>query len=287
MTIHRISFIFDAPGVGWTEQWYLEANDPVSAINIVNVPAFWQNYMAARGDQVVCKAVRANQFANPRVAYLQLVQRSRLNSTGGPVNMGDQDPSWTAYFNMFTGNFRHRAFQYRGSYEYTTTDLTGTRPMPPIGVLNDMQRAFTAAQALGLQILSLDTPNVLTNPDRLITVMQPLASNNNYTEVTYTGLAVPAGSRLIFHGLRRTDFPGFRGTIPSQSLAGPPTQVIVPVRWTYPLSTFTPVTASFRVAEYSLQQLTGWEYIDVRTRRIGRPLLEARGRRSALRFRGT
>lgn len=279
MAMHRLSFIFEYGKAGWSEQWYREAESALAAT--VFTPAQARNFMKIRSNGVVCRAIRANDVAQPRVSYLNTV-----NWTGEALGRNDVllgDPAQVALLGYVVGASQsRRPLLLRGMIDSNTErDITG-RPVWNANFLTCIDAYVRFLTDTGMRIRVLDGPNV-GNPDRPVTAFSPGTNNFNVTVAQYTGLGIPQGSRVIFHGIDRNLFPGLTGPVPT--LPAGADAIAIPVMWRSPAPSVPGVNARVRAVSFAYQLVQTVIPQDVRSKKVGRPSLLSRGRRQAMRFR--
>lgn len=275
----RVSFIFSYGQAGWSEQWYRDADTPQIAANIQDI--HWQAYCYPRSDGTILRAIRANRVDQPRVTFLRVMNRV----VGTPLHnaaLGGEPPAVALHCYAACADFRHRTAMFRGMNDLDVERNIAGEPVWNGGIISDVNALKLALLGFGAQIQALRLATI-GNPDRVVTQLAGGGANAEVTAVQYAGDPIPVGSRVIFHGLNRGQFPGFGSAVPV--IGATNTTITVPVMWRQNAATAPVQGVKVRVAEYDYPAVQDLMPRDVRTRKVGRPSLGYRGRRTATRYR--
>jgi hypothetical protein len=278
----KLTFIFSAFNQGWSEVWYRNASSAIAAANYNN--ADLQNYLAYKGAGCVVQGLRVAEVNNPRSSRLSVIEQDVTALQTNPLsNMDSAGACILGYVNGNSGS--RRPLMQRGVADILIQRDASARPILT-GQIKARTLMFNAALvALGLQIRTLDDPISPGNPDIQISSLAPLTGDPSQTVITVIGLAPTGPGRVVFHGLNRNVFSGFGGSVPFINVFGTTNQIVVPVRWQQPATTVNGGRATLRFARYSYYGGLSAVVEDFRTRKVGRPSLAARGRRTPIKYR--
>jgi hypothetical protein len=282
MANKRLSFIFKAGSVGWSEQWYtVSSSGPVELTQFYRNPAWLSVFLGFRAMGVVYVGLRVNDVDVPRSGYLDLLNIN-CKDYSGPAGPGEE-PAVCALGYCVTTNGNHRPVQMRGLPDgYVNRDPSDNAIMS--GPLIDALNTFSdkaGVFGLGVKVQQLPHGN---NQDRQLDAMAPAANDPNSTTFTYTDpIPLTKGQPVILHGISRKKWPGYQGVLPTQNVT--PTTFDVPVIWRAPATQVALRQATVRNYEYAIEPVSFITWEDFRTKRLGRPILSPRGRRSGVMYR--
>ena len=277
----RLSFIFQYWTGGWSEQWYCQGTDTTAAATQFN-NTFYGKFMGLRADGVLLRAIRANNVDNPRESFLNIVNIDNqvLGVTAG--NTGE--PGQVALLGYVTAEAnRRRPLLLRGlGDQYVARDGDG-KPIFSGLFLQGFAKYIQSLKSFGAQVKVLKAADANANPDRPIVSFAPSAAGAQNTLIAYNGLELSKDFPVIVHKVSRQSFPGFTGPLPLVSTAQ--TAVVVPVMWARPEILVPGGAARIRNAIFDYANVLDATPEDVRSKKIGRPSLSPRGRRTATRYR--
>jgi hypothetical protein len=280
---YRISFVFQAGDSGWSEQWYTAASVPPQEVvkPFMNV-AFLKPFLALRAAGVWLVGIRANDVDVPRKSFLQImeVNSKDYNSQSDPTG---EEPAVAALGYVLTQTGKHRPVMVRGLTDsMVSRDITDSSGFS--GALQNALSNYAGAIAgTGLAVRSLDPPSP-ANPDRLLVSMTPSATDAGATTYTFKGgPALIEGALLIAHGISRKYHPGYQGAMPGYNATA--ATIDVAVAWRSASTQISLRNAHVRNATYSIDPVATMTWETMRTKKVGRPTILPRGRRSAIAYR--
>jgi hypothetical protein len=281
---YRLSFIFRAGNSGWSEQWYLVASwAPAAVPGFILTQDFLANFLGLRGDGVILQALRINDADNPRASFLAIVN-VKADDFNGPIPLTGEEPAVAALGYCLTATGKHRAVMVRGLIDQYVNRDPADQPVFQGGIRDGLAFYLKAILQKGLCIRYLLPADAVNNPDRWIMSMAPRVGDANATTITHVaGAPLDEDFPVIIHGVPRSILPGYQGPLPIYN--GTNTTVDVPVVWRAP-STVMPVqNAYIRNALYAYDPVIDISWEDFRTKRVGRPTILTRGRRSGIKYR--
>jgi len=280
---YRCSFIFSAGNSGWSEQWYYAGSgSPADIPGRIITPAFLKGFLSLRASGVYLDALRVNDVDVPRNSFLQTLEIDSGDYSGGVTSTGEE-PAVCALGYVLTNARRRRPVMVRGLVDAGVSrdaddNVVWTGAMQT--VLKSYSQAIIAA---ALCVRTLDPPDA-TNTDRLLKSMAPAAQDSGATTFTYTnGVELIEGADVIIHGLSRKYYPGYQGPLPGYNVT--PTTVDVPVAWKSASLQIPIRNGHIRNAQYSLDPVYSISWETMRVKKVGRPSLLPRGRRSGIAYR--
>lgn len=279
---YRTTFIFEFSKQGFTEVWYRQAADPKSATQFAVTDL--TQFLGLRPKGTTLQAIRSNDVTQPRLGFLSVLNLT-IN-TLNPAGAADGDiPQAAILLSLRARTGQRRPYMMRCvDDDWIQYDDIGD-PVFSASLNKALGYWFGALQRMGLMfryLLPADPP-AGPNPDRVVTSLGPNGTDLTRTVINYTGTAIPTPTRVIFHKLSRTQFPGLQGTVPV--FAGAASQVVAPVNWQQPVGTAPGGPATIRQALYSYTGIDEYYPEDFRSKKVGGTLLRARGRRPALHYR--
>lgn len=281
MPQYRVSFLLEYGKQGFSEVWYRQADDPVSATVFTTTQL--RDFFNLRPKGTLIQAVRSNDVAVPRLGFLNVLDRelTALN----PAGLSDGDiPQAAILMSLRTRTGQRRAYMMRCvDDDWITFDDNGAAQFG--AALNKALLVwFNALIDMGLQFRILLVADPVNNPDRPVATFAPFGTDFTQTVATYTGTALPAAPvRVIFHKVRRSQFPGLIGSVPT--IPGVGQQIVMPVSWMQPAASVNGGPATVRQALYGYATINQFQTVDFRSKKVGAPNIRARGRRAAVHYR--
>jgi hypothetical protein len=279
----RVSFIFQAGSLGWSEQWYRQWSDSLKSLALDYVqPAWVANFLAPRASGVIFKALRCNDVANPRSSFLLTAGVDSGGFGQRNLNTGEQ-PQVAALGYGVTGTGKHRPVMLRGLIDSQVNRDASDNWIPDPALMTALQQWANATYAKSHQVQILVGPTQ-QNPDRQVVQMAPSATDPGITRITYdSAISLVQGLPIIMHQIPRGKYPGYQGPLPALNVTA--TTVDVPVEWRLPGNVAPLRTTTVRHVEYTYEVLIDVRFNDLRTKRTGRPINLPRGRRPAVHYR--
>lgn len=281
MSRYRVTFIHEVGKTGFSEVWYTTSNSGPQLLS-EQIAANSTGIMALRGNAFLCRGIRVNDIDVPRRSFMKILNMAFSNQGMRSMTVGENDTPQTALLGYCTTTGgKRRPLLLRGlDDELVSHDSNG------LAVFNAAFRnrfalylAALKSMNLAVRLLSPGGPGL----DQTVTALSPTAGGGAGTLVTYLGAAIPDRTQVIFHGLPRDFFPGFSGVVPINTQGAQ--QFAVPIRWQAPGVIYNPIKAVVRPALYTLDTVLDIMPEDFRSKKVGRPSLLSRGRRSPMRFR--
>jgi len=283
MPNYRLSFIFEAGQAGWSEQWYLSASgDPSSIPERVLTPQFLGGFLGPRAAGVYFMAMRVNDADVPRRSFLAIKNINCKNYSLSVDPLGEEPPV-AALGYVLTAGSRKRSVMVRGLVDASIArDVSDM--LAPTGEIVKQLAAYAQA-IIGAQLcVRVLSPPAGNNPDRSVVSFAPKQGDPGSTTVTYNDFnPINPTQPVIFHGISQTTLPGYSGPLPAFNVT--PTSFDVPIAWRSPAVVLPMRNTTVRNAQYTLDPVAGIWWEDMRTKKVGRPILLSRGRRSGVRYR--
>lgn len=277
--LFKVAFILGYGQAGWTENWYREADTPEAAATVTN--AQWEKYLYPRADGCTLRAIRASKVDDARVTFLKMYNRT-VGSPADDDGLGGEPPGVAMMCQVRAADFRNRTAMFRGINDVDVMRNFSGDPIVNGSVLTDVQQLKLAIIGMGLKIRVLNN-DLVANPNRMVVQVGVGAGGASQTAIQYTGDPITVTDKVLIHGLSRQLFPGLQGPLPLISATND--TLTVAVNWRQPTTTVPGNGATLRKVLYLYPAVTELLFRDFRTRKVGRPLLGYRGRRSSLKFR--
>ena len=282
MPNYRLSFIFEAGTVGWSEQWYLTSSMPATGVpDQVLTNEFLAGFLKPRASGVFLQALRVNDIDVPRLSFLKVLGLSSRGFSGSQDPNGEQ-PSVCALGYCVTGGGKHRSVQVRGLIDSQVNRDFDDMVIWTAEIMSALKQYTNAVIAAGFAVKTLRSADG-ANPDRQLTTLAPSQKDSGATTLTYIGPQLLGGKMLIMHGISRVQFPGYSGPLPFYNSTL--TTADVAVAWRSPALVQPVRNGTVRNAIYDLDPVASIAFDDMRTKKTGRPFLSQRGRRSGVKYR--
>lgn len=282
MPDYRVSFMFNSGKSGFSEQWFISATNADNAIAQLQGDAFWRNFMAPRAVGAVMTAIRVNNVLQPRDSRL-IVQRWQRVQVGTSTDKFGEEPGVCALGYGRTNANHHRAVMVRGLMDLqierdAADNVKWTAEL--LDALDLYRKSIINARLCSRVLLDATIPN----PDQKLSSMKPSPNGEGMTQFTYEGTyELTDFQPVVIHGLPRSRFPGYQGLLPIRNVTTNTFDVPVPYRFQGVAQGLSQATV--RNAFFQLEPIVSIEWVDMRTRKLGRPFFSPRGRRSGVKYR--
>lgn len=274
----KTTFVFQFGNAGWTESWYRDRDTPEAAATVTDLQ--WQGYLYGRADGCILRAIRSAKVGQPRVSYIKIMNKVVGTAPHAPA-LGGEPPEVALQCLAQCADFRKRTAHFLGVDDVDIERGINGFPVFNAALLQVIQVLKSSLISMGAQMQALRVDPV-ANPYRTITQFQKGGGNAETTAIQYTGLAIPAGSRVIISGIHRWMWPGLGGPITPIGIAED--ALVLPIKWRQPTDTVPGNGARMRIVQYDYPLVTDLQAQDVRTRKVGRPSMGYRGRRTGQRY---
>lgn len=274
----KTTFVFQFGNAGWTESWYREADTPEAAATVTDQQ--WQTYMTGRADGCVLRAIRSAKVGQPRVSYIKIMNKT-VGTMPGHTALGGEPPEVALQCLAQCADFRKRSAHFLGLEDLNIARGLNGFPIFNAALLQTVAALKSSLISMGAQMQALRVDPV-GNPYRTIVQFAKGAGNAETTSIQYSGLAIPAGSKVVVSGIHRWQWPGLGG--PITPIAISEDSLILPIKWRQPADTLPGNGAKIRVVQYDYPLVRDLQAQDVRSRKVGRPSMGYRGRRSGYHF---
>lgn len=283
MATYRLSFIFKAGNLGWSEQWYLvNSGRPQDVPGQILNPVFYGNFLAPRSQGVILDALRVNDADNPRNSFLAILNINAGDYQPPQAGTGEQ-PQVCALGYCVTQSGKHRQVQVRGLIDAAVARDNDDQVVWTAALNTALQQFTKQIIFSGFAVRVLQPPDAAGgNVDRQVLSLAPAQNDNGATTITYQGPQLFNGP-VILHGVPRSQLPGYSGVLPGYGVTA--TTVNVPVFWRGPGPFVPGRTATIRNAVYKPDPVASIVFEDLRIKKAGRPIGSVRGRRSAVYYR--
>lgn len=289
MPIYQITLAFNMDQVGWTENFYRQADTAKLAADFGGTTGD-AGFMAIRSNQVTLYSVRARRVDGNHESYIRFPQIQTAGGSRGPAAPPppNRDDYTTAVYVRWSSNAvigppavppKSRASMIRGCPDaWVNWDNSGF----PILTDADLVAAFGAYKFVvtSLQFANQIRVPIAGNKRMNVVSMTQNPNNRGQTIVAgqFTDPLLVEGSRVTFGQVPRRDLPYLTGSYPVFQVV-PGTSFVVNYRMIWP--SYSPAGMYCRVLQYQYPLITSGQMIDFRSHRTGRPTERYVGRRSA------